>query len=187
MKRPCIKTALPGPRASKLISVDKLYVSPSYTRSYPLVADKGRGVWLHDVDGNEFLDFTAGIAVCSTGHCHPTVVQAIKKQAERLIHMSGTDFYYTPQIALAEKLAVPTLFVECHASDDVVRQRLSHRQSAGQDPSDARWEVYLDQKRRFEKVTEIPAQEHVVLDTQKPIDELLAQVKQAVYARFAFV
>ncbi|UCB50113.1 MAG: acetyl ornithine aminotransferase family protein, partial [Deltaproteobacteria bacterium] len=90
---------------SKLISIDEKYVSPSYTRPYPLVVEKARGVWIHDVDGNEFLDFTAGIAVCATGHCHPKVVQTIKEQSERLIHMSGTDFYYTPQIALAEKLA----------------------------------------------------------------------------------
>jgi len=105
MKRPQIKTALPGPRAKKLIKLDKLLVSPSYTRVYPLVADKGKGLWIHDVDGNIFLDFTSGIAVNATGHCHPKVVKAIQTQAGRLLHMSGTDFYYTPQILLAEKLA----------------------------------------------------------------------------------
>ena len=105
MKHPMMKTALPGPRASKLIRVDHTHVSPSYTRVYPLVVEKAQGLWIHDVDGNVFLDFTAGIAVCATGHCHPRVVQAIKEQAERLLHMSGTDFYYTSQIALAEKLA----------------------------------------------------------------------------------
>jgi len=105
MKRPQIKTALPGPRAKKLIKLDKSLVSPSYTRVYPLVADKGKGLWIHDVDGNIFLDFTSGIAVNATGHCHPKVVKAIQTQAERLLHMSGTDFYYTPQILLAEKLA----------------------------------------------------------------------------------
>jgi 4-aminobutyrate aminotransferase len=105
MKKPEIKTQLPGPQASKLIDIDTDFVSPSYTRPYPLVVEKGQGLWIQDVDGNEFLDFTAGIAVCATGHCHPRVVQTIKDQAERLIHMSGTDFYYTPQIALAEKLA----------------------------------------------------------------------------------
>jgi 4-aminobutyrate aminotransferase len=105
MKQPIIKTDLPGPKASALISLDQHFVSPSYTRGYPLVAEKGRGVWIHDVDGNVFLDFTAGIAVCSTGHCHPKVVAAIKRQADLLLHMSGTDFYYRPQIALAEKLA----------------------------------------------------------------------------------
>jgi 4-aminobutyrate aminotransferase len=104
MRYPEIKTALPGPQASKLILVDQTYVSPSYTRVYPLVVKKAQGVWVHDVDDNVFLDFTSGIAVCATGHCHPKVVEAIKEQAERLLHMSGTDFYYEPQIVLAEKL-----------------------------------------------------------------------------------
>lgn len=105
MRYPLIKTVLPGPRASKLIRLDNTYVSPSYTRGYPLVVKKGEGLWVQDVDDNFFLDFTAGIAVCATGHCHPKVVQAIKEQADRLLHMSGTDFYYEPQIVLAEKLA----------------------------------------------------------------------------------
>jgi 4-aminobutyrate aminotransferase len=105
MKKPKIRPPLPGPRAQRLIQLDTTYVSPSYTRAYPLVAEKGEGVWIQDVDGNRFLDFTAGIAVTATGHCHPQVVQAIKAQADRLLHMSGTDFYYTAQIALAEKLA----------------------------------------------------------------------------------
>lgn len=105
MKKPTIKTRLPGPNARKWIRLDNTVVSPSYTRMYPLVAQKGRGLWITDVDGNEFLDFTAGIAVCATGHCHPEVVGAIKAQADELLHMSGTDFYYTPQIRLAERLA----------------------------------------------------------------------------------
>ncbi len=105
MRYPDIKTALPGPQGSKLIEIDSAHVSPSYTRVYPLVAHRGEGLWIEDVDGNVFLDFTAGVAVCATGHCHPRVVEAIKKQAECLLHMSGTDFYYTPQIRLAEKLA----------------------------------------------------------------------------------
>ncbi len=105
MRRPVIKTALPGPRAAKVIETDHTYVSPSYTRIYPLVVQQARGLWVEDVDGNLFLDFTAGIAVCSTGHCHPQVVQAIKEQADQLLHMSGTDFYTTPQTALAKKLA----------------------------------------------------------------------------------
>lgn len=105
MKYPMMKTTLPGPKASRLINVDQTHVSPSYTRVYPLVVEKAQGLWIQDVDGNLFLDFTAGIAVCATGHCHPMVVKAIKEQAERLLHMSGTDFYYTSQIALAEKLA----------------------------------------------------------------------------------
>ena len=105
MKFPDIKTTLPGPNAAALIGVDHNHVSPSYTRIYPLVAEKAEGLWIHDPDGNTFLDFTAGIAVCATGHCHPHVVNAIKEQANKLLHMSGTDFYYTSQITLAEKLA----------------------------------------------------------------------------------
>ena len=106
MKSPMIKTILPGPRARKLIEKDGTYVSPSYTRYYPLVVEKAQGLWVHDVDENVFLDFTAGIAVCATGHCHPRVIKAIKAQADLLLHMSGTDFYYRPQIVLAEKLAL---------------------------------------------------------------------------------
>ena len=105
MKRPNIRTKLPGPNAKKFIRRDNTYVSPSYTRFYPLVAETAKGLWVKDVDGNEFLDFAAGIAVCATGHCHPRVVDAIHQQADRLLHMSGTDFYYTLQITLAEKLA----------------------------------------------------------------------------------
>jgi 4-aminobutyrate aminotransferase len=105
MKYPTIRTALPGPSAARLIETDRTFVSPSYTRVYPLVAREGRGMWVKDADENEFLDFTSGIAVNATGHCHPNVVQAIKEQAETLLHMSGTDFYYEPQIMLAQKLA----------------------------------------------------------------------------------
>jgi 4-aminobutyrate aminotransferase len=106
VKYPEIKTPLPGPLATKLIEMDREFVSPSYTRVYPLVAQSGEGVWIQDPDGNTFLDFTAGIAVCATGHCHPAVVRAIKEQADLLLHMSGTDFYYTPQIMLAKTLAL---------------------------------------------------------------------------------
>jgi 4-aminobutyrate aminotransferase len=102
---PKIKTALPGPNAKRILAGDEKYISPSYTRSYPLVAKSGRGVVVTDVDGNEFLDFSAGIAVTSTGHCHPEVVAAIQKQAAELIHMSGTDFYYESMITLAERLS----------------------------------------------------------------------------------
>ncbi|RPI16762.1 MAG: aminotransferase class III-fold pyridoxal phosphate-dependent enzyme, partial [Acidobacteriales bacterium] len=84
---------------------DREFVSPSYTRSYPLVAERGEGAIVEDVDGNRFLDFNAGIAVVATGHCHPRVVAAIQRQAERLIHMSGTDFYYESMVRLAEKLS----------------------------------------------------------------------------------
>ena len=102
---PKIKTALPGPNARRILAGDEKYISPSYTRSYPLVASSGRGIVVTDVDGNEFVDFSAGIAVVSTGHCHPDVVAAIQKQADELIHMSGTDFYYENMITLAERLS----------------------------------------------------------------------------------
>ena len=102
---PKIKTALPGPNAKRILEADGRYISPSYTRSYPLVAKRGRGVIIEDVDGNEFMDFSAGIAVTSTGHCHPEVVAAIQKQAAELIHMSGTDFYYESMVTLAERLS----------------------------------------------------------------------------------
>lgn len=105
MRTPKIITSLPGPKASELIRLDSDFVSPSYTRIYPLVAETAEGVWVTDADGNEFLDFTAGIAVTSTGHCHPKVVEAIRDQAGKLIHMSGTDFFYAPQILLARRLA----------------------------------------------------------------------------------
>ena len=104
-KLPIISTPLPGPEAQKILALDKQYVSPSYTRDYPLVAKRGRGAIVEDVDGNFFLDFAAGIAVASTGHCHPDVVRVIQKQAETLIHMSGTDFYYPLLAQLGEKMA----------------------------------------------------------------------------------
>ena len=102
---PHLRTALPGPRAAELLERDKRFVSPSYTRVYPLVCERGSGAVIQDVDGNLFLDFTAGIAVTATGHCHPHVVAAIKDQADKLLHMSGTDFYYQPQIDLSQRLA----------------------------------------------------------------------------------
>jgi 4-aminobutyrate aminotransferase len=102
---PFLQTDLPGPSAKLLLDRDERYMSPSYTRIYPLVCARGSGAVIEDVDGNRFLDFTAGIAVCSTGHCHPAVTAAIQDQAAKLIHMSGTDFYYEPQIDLAQRLA----------------------------------------------------------------------------------
>jgi 4-aminobutyrate aminotransferase len=96
---------LPGPNAQALIKRDAAVISPSYTRGYPLVIERGAGTSVWDVDGNQYLDFTAGIAVNATGHAHPDVVKAIQDQAARFIHMSGTDFYYRPQIEMAERLA----------------------------------------------------------------------------------
>src|SRR5438552_9961648 len=101
---PDVRTPLPGPRAAGLLARDEQYVSPSYTRVYPLVVERGSGAVIQDVDGNLYLDCTAGIAVTSTGHCHPQVVEAITDQAHKLLHMSGTDFYYQPQIDLSRRL-----------------------------------------------------------------------------------
>jgi 4-aminobutyrate aminotransferase len=104
-KRPEIKTALPGPVGQQIIAADHEFVTPSYPRpSFKLVAERARGVWVEDVDGNIFLDCNAGVAVCSTGHCHPEVVRAIQDQAAQLIHMCGTDYYYRHMPELARKL-----------------------------------------------------------------------------------
>lgn len=104
-RRPEIKTELPGPNALKIIEADQRFVNPAYPRpDYKLVVERASGVWVEDVDGNVFLDCNAGVAVCSTGHCHPEVVKAIQQQAEQLIHICGTDYYYRHMPALAEKL-----------------------------------------------------------------------------------
>ena len=102
---PKLVTPLPGPNAKRIVEEDDRLISPSYTRSYPMVAKRGRGVRVEDVDGNEFIDFAAGIAVTSTGHCHPEVVKAIQDQAAELIHISGTDFYYESLVTLSERLS----------------------------------------------------------------------------------
>ncbi len=102
---PKLVCPLPGPKARAAVEADRRLISPSYTRSYPLVATRGRGSRIEDADGNEFLDFAAGIAVVSTGHCHPEVVAAIQQQAAELIHISGTDFYYQGLTELADRLS----------------------------------------------------------------------------------
>jgi 4-aminobutyrate aminotransferase len=104
MKAPDIKTALPGPKAKAIIERDHQYTAPAYGRVYPLVVKQGRGMVIEDVDGNLFLDFMAGIAVCSTGHSHPRVVKAIEEQARKFLHICGSDYYYEPMAELAEKL-----------------------------------------------------------------------------------
>ena len=104
MRKPRITMKLPGPKGAELIARDHKVLSRSLPREYPLVAVKGEGLWVTDPDGNEFLDFTSGIAVCNTGHCHPQVIQAAKDQLDRLIHMCGADFYSIPMVELAEKL-----------------------------------------------------------------------------------
>jgi 4-aminobutyrate aminotransferase len=103
MKKTHIKTELPGPKARELLARDALVDSPSYPRDYPFVMSHGKGAQVWDVDGNRFLDFAAGIAVCSTGHSHPAVVQAIKDAAERFIHISS-DYWHEGQVRLAERM-----------------------------------------------------------------------------------
>ena len=102
---PFLATELPGPKAAAIVARDHKILSPSYTRPYPLVVERGEGAIVHDVDGNRFLDMNAGIAVVAAGHCHPRVVKAVQDQAARLLHMSGTDFYYENMVRLAETLA----------------------------------------------------------------------------------
>jgi 4-aminobutyrate aminotransferase len=102
---PRILGHLPGPRSAAWLERDHRIMSPSYTRVYPLVVRRAQGAMVEDMDRNRFLDFTAGIAVTNVGHSHPRVVAAIRRQSQRLIHMSGTDFYYAPQVRLAERLA----------------------------------------------------------------------------------
>ncbi len=102
---PSITGPLPGPAAKAMIERDERYCSPSYTRDFPLAVKRAAGSVIEDADGNRFLDFAAGIAVCATGHCHPKVVQAIEQQARSLIHICGSDFYYPPMTDLMAKLA----------------------------------------------------------------------------------
>ncbi|MCW5313193.1 acetyl ornithine aminotransferase family protein [Nostoc sp. KVJ3] len=109
-RKPHLITSLPGPRAQAIVQRDRAVTSPSYTRDYPLVVSRGQGCMVEDVDGNIFLDMTAGIAVTATGHAHPEVVKAIQQQSARLLHMSGTDFYYEPMVELAEQLAIRAPF-----------------------------------------------------------------------------
>ena len=106
LQKPVIKTELPGPLSRAIIEADAKYVTPSYPRpDYKLVAEKGYGVWIEDPDGNIFLDCNAGVAVCSTGHCHPEIVEAITRQAQTLIHLCGTDYYYKQMPDLGKKLS----------------------------------------------------------------------------------
>lgn len=104
MKAPLIKTTLPGPKAKAIIERDDQVTAPAYGRVYPLVVKQAHGMIVEDVDGNSFLDFMAGIAVASTGHSHPRVVQAIAEQAKKFLHICGSDYYYEPMVELAEKL-----------------------------------------------------------------------------------
>jgi 4-aminobutyrate aminotransferase len=102
---PKIKTRPPGPKSRKLIARDERYVSQSYTRAYPTVLSYAQGAYIWDVDGNCYIDFHSGIGVCSTGNCHPQVVEAIKRQVDKSVHFASADFYHEPVGKLAEKLA----------------------------------------------------------------------------------
>jgi 4-aminobutyrate aminotransferase len=104
ISKPNMRLSPPGPKARKIVAQSKRYISPSYTWAYPLVAERGRGMMIEDIDGNQYLDFVAGVGVCSTGHCHPEIVKVIKAQSERLIHMIGTDFYNRYQVDVAQAL-----------------------------------------------------------------------------------
>ncbi len=101
---PRIKVPPPGPRAREILARDARVITPAYTRSYPLVIERGEGSYVIDVDGNRFLDFTAGVAVNALGHAHPEIVRAVEDQARRFLHMAGTDFYYEVLAAFAEKI-----------------------------------------------------------------------------------
>src|SRR5260370_24028302 len=103
-KLPRLLMEVPGPQAKRVIEDDTKFMSPSLTREYPLVAKKGRGAIVEDIDGNSFLDFAAGIAGCSTGHCHPTVVEAVQRQAAELNHISRTEFYHHHLPPLGQRL-----------------------------------------------------------------------------------
>ncbi|NOT63101.1 MAG: acetyl ornithine aminotransferase family protein [Acidobacteria bacterium] len=104
-KLPILKTALPGPIAQQVVADDAKYISPSYTRPYPLVVKRAKGAMIEDVDGNVFLDFNAGVAVCSTGHAHPRVVEAIKNQVDDFLHVCTADYYFPSLPKLAQKLS----------------------------------------------------------------------------------
>ena len=129
MKQPNIKTDLPGPKARELLARDARVVSPSYPRDYPFVMSHGKGAEIWDVDGNRFLDFAAGIAVCSTGHSHPAVVQAIKDAADKFLHISS-DYWHEGQVRLAERmnelspLKEPTMSFFAQSGTEVVEAAL---------------------------------------------------------------
>lgn len=126
---PAIKTELPGPKARALLERDALVTSPSYPRDYPFVMSHGKGTEVWDVDGNRFLDFAAGIAVCSTGHSHPRVVQAIKDAADKFIHVSS-DYWHEGQTALGERIDAlspmhePVMSFYCQSGTEAVEGAL---------------------------------------------------------------
>ncbi|HEY1491738.1 MAG TPA: acetyl ornithine aminotransferase family protein [Steroidobacteraceae bacterium] len=129
MTHPHIKTELPGPKARALLARDAKVVSPSYPRDYPFVMSHGKGTEVWDVDGNRFLDFRSGIAVCSTGHSHPVVVQAVKDAAEKFLHISS-DYWHENQVRLGERLnelspmKEPTMSFFCQSGTESVEGAL---------------------------------------------------------------
>ena len=124
-----IRTPLPGPKAQALLARDRAVSSPSYPRDYPFVIERGRGAQVWDVDGNRFLDFAAGIAVCSTGHSHPTVVEAIKDAADDFLHISS-DYWHERMTRLAERInelspmGEPTQVLVCQSGTESVEGAL---------------------------------------------------------------
>lgn len=124
-----IKTELPGPKARALIARDQAVISPSYPRDYPFAMSHGKGVEVWDVDGNRFLDFAAGIAVCSTGHSHPKVVEAIKSAADNFLHISS-DYWHEHQVRLGERInelnpmGEPVLSFMCQSGTEAVEGAL---------------------------------------------------------------
>ena len=101
---PKIVVRPPGPKAREILERDERVISPSYVRFYPLVVESGRGCIIRDVDGNEYIDFNSGLVCMNVGHNHPKVIEALKKQLERFLHYSNTDFYYREVVDLAERL-----------------------------------------------------------------------------------
>jgi 4-aminobutyrate aminotransferase len=99
-----VESKLPGPRAAEVVKKTSQYVSPSISRFYPLVVESAHGSLVKDVDGNQFIDFSSGIAVLSTGSTHPKVLEAIERQSRKFIHFSYTDFYYENLVELSERL-----------------------------------------------------------------------------------
>jgi len=124
-----LKTELPGPRARAMIARDAEVISPSYPRDYPFVMSHGRGTEVWDVDGNRFLDFAAGIAVCATGHAHPEVVRAVEQAAGQFLHISS-DYWHERMVALAERLAAlapmrePVMSFFCQSGTEAVEGAL---------------------------------------------------------------
>ena len=202
-RKPEIKTELPGPKAKQIVAADAKFVTPSYPRpDYKLVAERGSGVWVEDVDGNMFLDCNAGVAVCSTGHCHPEVVKAIQQQAAELIHMCGTDYYYRhmPQLMRERKvyLAQPPLYridagkETAWALDEAHKEKILKTLNGRAKPEITRfkglgemmpkvlWETTLNPKTRRLLRVEI----HDQIVTDRVINELMGKDPSA---RFKFI